>query len=155
MKSAFETSARTQSFARVLGPYLAIVSFVAAVRTSEMRTLLSEFTASQVWPWVTGAFVLIGGIAVVAFHNQWRNPAAVIVSLLGWMLVVRGVVLLAFPAAFTSLADQMIGATGALQTLYVELAVLGVYLTIVGWRPGRTSAPPEVSSPGTTFPRAA
>ena len=155
MKRVFNTSVRTQSFARVLGPFLAIVSFVAAVRMSEMRTLLSEFTASQMWPWVTGAFVLIGGIAVVAFHNQWRNPAAVIVSLLGWILVVRGVVLLAFPAAFTSLAHQMIGATGALQTLYGALAVLGVYLTIVGWRPARTSAPPEVSRPGTTFPRAA
>ena len=108
MKTLFDTSVRTKSFARVLGPFLTIVSFVAAVRMSEMRTLLSEFAASQVWPWVTGAFVLIGGIAVVAFHNQWRNPAAVIVSLLGWMLVVRGLVLLAFPATFTSLADQMI-----------------------------------------------
>jgi heme A synthase len=65
------------------------------------------------------------------------------------------VVLLAFPTAFTYLADQMIGATGALQTLYAALAVLGVYLTIVGWRPARTSAPPEVSRPGTTYPRAA
>ena len=68
---------------------------------------------------------------------------------------VRGLVLLAFPATFTSLADHMIGATGALQTLYVALAVVGVYLTIVGWRPARTDALPTASSPGTTFPRAA
>ena len=48
MKTLFDTSVRTKSFARVLGPFLTIVSFVAAVRMSEMRTLLSEFAASQV-----------------------------------------------------------------------------------------------------------
>ena len=51
---------RTRMFARVLGPFFAIVAVVVALRAPDMRQLLSEFTASDVWPWVTGAFILMG-----------------------------------------------------------------------------------------------
>lgn len=48
-----------------------------------MRELLAAFEASPIWAWVVGAFVLMGGIIIVALHPYWRGPAAVIVSLLG------------------------------------------------------------------------
>jgi hypothetical protein len=74
-------------FARVLGPFFTIVAIIVALRAPDMRQLLSEFTASDVWPWVTGAYILMGGIAIVAFHQLWRGTAAIIVSVLGWLLV--------------------------------------------------------------------
>ena len=52
-------------FARVLGPFFTIIAMVVAMRAQDMRQLLSEFTASDVWPWVTGAFILMGGIVIV------------------------------------------------------------------------------------------
>lgn len=65
---------RTRMFARVIGPFVAAIAIIAALRGSEMTALLAQFTASAVWPWVTGgAFVLLGGIAVVAFHQYWRS----------------------------------------------------------------------------------
>jgi hypothetical protein len=70
-------------FARVLGPFLVVVTATAVARTSDMRTLLSAFGANFVWPWVTGAFILLSGLVVVALHQYWRGVAAVIVSVLG------------------------------------------------------------------------
>ena len=137
MDATHNHQVRTRMFARVLGPFFAIVAVTVALRAPDMRALLTEFTASQVWPWVTGAFILAGGIAIVAFHQFWRGAAAVIVSILGWLLVVRGVLLLAFPDAFASLANRMIGATGAMTIAYIVMAAVGIYLTYVGWRPNR------------------
>ncbi len=68
-----EPRGRTRMFARVIGPFVAAIAIIAALRGSEMTALLAQFTASAVWPWVTGAFVLLGGIAVVAFHQYWRS----------------------------------------------------------------------------------
>ncbi|WP_163724679.1 hypothetical protein [Mycobacterium gallinarum] len=126
---------RTRMFARVLGPYFTIVAVIAALRAPDMRQLLSEFTASDVWPWVIGAFILMGGVAIVAFHQLWRGPAAIIVSILGWLLVARGVFLLAFPDTFASVADRVIGAAVVWQVAYLVFAVIGLYLTYVGWKP--------------------
>ncbi|AFM16279.1 hypothetical protein Mycch_1479 [Mycolicibacterium chubuense NBB4] len=130
-----QSQTRTRMFSRVLGPFLVIVALAVALRTGHMNTLLTQFTATEVWPWVTGAFILVGGIAIVAFHQYWRSPAAVIVSVLGWVLVARGVLLLAFPDVFTSLANRMIGATVVWQVSWIVMGVIGLYLTYVGWRP--------------------
>ncbi|MGZ5395156.1 MAG: hypothetical protein ACXWEI_06730 [Mycobacterium sp.] len=128
---------RTRMFARVLGPFFTIVAVVVAVRWPDMRQLLSEFTSSGVWPWVVGAFILMGGIAIVAFHQVWRGAAGIIVSALGWLLVARGVFLLAFPDTFASVANRIIGAVGVWQAAYIVFAVVGLYLTYVGWKPER------------------
>ncbi|ETZ99999.1 hypothetical protein I547_5217 [Mycobacterium kansasii 824] len=61
-------------FARVMGPFLVIVTVTAIARTSEMRMLLTEFRANFVWPWVGGAFTLLTGLVVVALHRHWRAP---------------------------------------------------------------------------------
>jgi hypothetical protein len=142
-------------FARVMGPFLVIVATIVAARAPHMSTLLAQFTANEVWPWVTGAFILLGGIAIVAFHQYWRSPAAVIVSLLGWLLVVRGVFLLAFPDVFASLANRIVGAPDAWQVAFVVMAVIGVYLTIVGWKPASVNQQDGLHQSTTDLPHAA
>ncbi|MDG5481628.1 hypothetical protein [Mycolicibacterium gadium] len=126
---------RTRMFARVLGPFFTIVAVIAALRAPDMRQLLSEFTASDMWPWMIGALALLGGVAIVAVHQLWRGPAAIIVSVLGWLLVARGVFLLTFPETFASVADRVFGAAGVWQVAYLVSAAIGLYLTYVGWKP--------------------
>lgn len=145
----------TRRFARVLGPFFAIVSATVVARAPDMRELLAEFGTTAIWPWVSGAFVLMGGIIVVALHPYWRGVAAVIVSLLGWLMVVRGVVLLAFPDAFMSIANDAIGAETLWRIKFGGIALVGLYLTYVGWiaRPKGSVAQAPSSIPD--LPRAA
>lgn len=126
---------RTRMFARVLGPFLLIVDVAAVLRASDMRTLLSDFSANSAWLWVSGAFILICGLVIVALHQYWHGVAEIIVSALGWLVVLRGVFLLAFPDTFMSLADNMIGATMWWTVACGVGALIGVYLTYVGWAP--------------------
>jgi hypothetical protein len=102
MSSPQQTKATTRMFARVLGPYLVIVTVTAVARASHMRTLLSEFDANSAWAWVTGAFVRLSGLVVVALHQTWRGAAAIIVSLLGWGTTLKGLVLLVIPQTYIS-----------------------------------------------------
>lgn len=139
----------------MLGPFFTIIAIVAAVRAADMRPLLTEFTASHVWPWVAGAFVLLIGIVIVAFHQFWHGAAAIIVSVLGWLIVARGIFLLAFPDAFASVANRVIGATGVWQAVYVAMAIVGLYLTYVGWRPVRKEPRDKDVRVAIDFPHAA
>ncbi len=125
----------TQLFARVLGPFLVVVPLTAALRAPQMQTLLADFEANPLWPWVVGAYVLVLGLVVVALHTSWSSPAAVIISALGWLMVLRGVLLLAFPATFMAAANAVIGAGLVWRIGYTGLALAGLYLTWVGWRP--------------------
>ncbi|MGJ6123979.1 hypothetical protein QN239_15570 [Mycolicibacterium sp. Y3] len=126
---------RTRDFARVIGPFFAVMALIAVFRSSDMAVLLGKFSATPVWPWVTGALILLGGIAIVAFHQRWRGPAAVIVSVIGWLLIVRGIFLMAFPTVFASVANRMVGSVGSWRAGFVIVAAIGLYLTYVGWKP--------------------
>ena len=135
MNTSQQVHDSTRMFARVLGPFLVIVDVAAVLQVSDMRTLLSDFSANSAWPWMSGAFILIAGLVVVALHQHWHGPAAIIVSALGWLIVVRAMFLLFFPDTFMSLADSMIGATVWWVAACVVAALIGAYLTYVGWAP--------------------
>jgi hypothetical protein len=153
MKSVVQP--RTRSFARLIGPLLSFFPVVAMARAADMRQLLAEFTASDVWPWVAGAFILTAGVAIVAFHQIWRGAAAIIISLLGWLMVLRGFVLIAFPGVFASVADRMIGVGAIWIAAFVVMALVGLYLTYVGWRPAAPDLQGDRLHIDIEFPRAA
>jgi hypothetical protein len=135
MNSSQQPPTTTRMFARVLGPFFFIVCVTAVVRASDMRAVISDFAANALWPWMAGAFVLIGGLIIVALHQHWRGAAAFIVSLLGWLVVLRGVLLLAFPAAFISMANSMMDLGALWRGVCIVFAAIGLYLAYVGWAP--------------------
>jgi vacuolar-type H+-ATPase subunit I/STV1 len=133
---------RTRMFARALGPFFTIVPITVAVRGCYMRTLFTEFQANPMWAWLFGAVLLMFGLVIIAFHQYWRSPAAVIVSLLGWFLAIRGLLLLTVPGTYDAAGNAIYGsgATAVIWVLFACLAAAGLYLTYVGWKPERRTA---------------
>lgn len=142
-------------FARVLGPFFVIVCATAGARTSEMSSLMSDFTANALWSWVAGSFVLVGGLVVAALHSYWRGLAAIVVSLMGWLITLRGVLLLAFPKAFISMANSVIGMGDLWRAICIVFVGIGLYLTYVGWMPPSKRSVPPAASETPDLPRVA
>jgi hypothetical protein len=132
-----DPSLRTRSFARVLGPFVAVVPAVVAIRAGSIGNQLSSFSTDPMWPWVLGALLFFCGLFVVAFHQYWRSIAAVIISLFGWFLLLRGLTLLAAPQliinAATSATQTSSSAIGVVRIGFGLIALCGVYLAYVGW----------------------
>ena len=40
--------------------------------------------------WVSGTLTFASGLAIVLGHNVWSDPVAAVVSLLGWMMTIKG-----------------------------------------------------------------
>jgi uncharacterized protein YjeT (DUF2065 family) len=127
-----ESRAPTRAFARVIGPWLVIVPGVIVLRASEMGALASEFFKSELFAWFAGALLLFGGLLIIAFHQVWSNVAAVLISLFGWILALRGLVLMAAPELYERAAMSM-DATPLVRLLFGVLVAIGLYLTYVGW----------------------
>ncbi len=137
MSTSEQSQIRTRMFARALGPFFLIVPTTVAVRGSYMQTLFTEFKANPMWPWLFGAILLMFGLVIIAFHQYWRSPAAIIVSVVGWFLAIRGVLLLTVPSAYDAAGNAVYssGATAVIWVFFVCLALAGLYLTYVGWKP--------------------
>ena len=142
MPASRESQARTRAFARVLGPWLAIVPGIIALRAPAMGALASDFFKSDLFVWFAGALLLFGGLLIIAFHQYWSSVAAVMISLFGWILALRGVVLMAAPDLYERAAMSM-GAISLVRFIFGTLVAIGLYLTYVGWLAKSASPSPK------------
>jgi hypothetical protein len=135
MSRSTQTQVRTWMFARAFGPFFLIAPSIIAVRAStQMPVLLHEFESDPIWQWVLGAVLLMWGCIIIAFHQYWRGAAAILVSLLGWVLAIRGVLILAIPSVYNSIGNTLEqSAIPLVRAIFAGLALVGLYLTYVGW----------------------
>jgi hypothetical protein len=97
MSPSQQSQIRTRMLARVVGPYLVIIAATVALRPADMRAMLSQFQANPLWAWVVGAFILLLGLVAIALHPYWRGAAAILVSVVSWLVAIKGLFLVAFP----------------------------------------------------------
>jgi hypothetical protein len=135
MPATLEARARTRAFARVIGPYLLIVPTIVAVRapSASMETILSAFFQNDALVWIAGGLLLFLGLLIIAHHQYWSSPAAVGISLFGWFLALRGVVLLAAPQLIAGGAAAALNMIPVVQIGFGILMLVGLWLTFVGW----------------------
>lgn len=139
MNVSQQSPTRTRIFSRVIGPYIVIACAAAVAQTSDMQALVTELKESALLTWISGVMALLFGLIVVAAHQYWSGPAPIVVSVLGWVAVLKGTFLVAFPAVFVSIADNMVNAPALWVSYCVVFGIVGLYLTYVGWGRDETS----------------
>jgi hypothetical protein len=127
-------SVRTVFLARLFGPYCIIMAAAMLPQPEAFVTIVHAFVADAPLVLIAGVFTLFGGLAIVLLHNYWPGGALpVIITLLGWLTLIKAVVLLVLPstrlvALYGGVSQTHILISGSLTLL------LGIYLTIAGFR---------------------
>jgi hypothetical protein len=119
--------------ARVIGPWLALAPGIIVVRTPDMGVLATALFENALFVWFAGALLLFSGLMIIAFHQYWSSVAAVMISLFGWFLALRGLALMAAPQLIERAAAASMDALPLVRTTFGALVLVGLYLTSVGW----------------------
>ena len=77
--------------AKLLGPSFLIVGTALLTKPEAFRVLLQEFIKSGVLLYLAGILGLVGGLALLLTHNVWVLDWRLIITLLGWVTVVRAI----------------------------------------------------------------
>ena len=71
---------------------------VAAISgTLNFKKLVEDFTKSPALTFISGFMALIIGVALVAAHNFWVKDWTVLVTIIGWACLVKGLMLIVYP----------------------------------------------------------
>ena len=76
---------------------------------------------------LAGFLSLLAGVAIIQVHNVWRGWPA-LVSLIGWLAVVTGLVRVIFPIQMAGLAALFTAVPGVVPVMAVVLLLLGLFL---------------------------
>lgn len=122
----------TRLFARVLGPYLLVAAAAAAGHSAQINALIAQCGEHVALRWVIGGCLLISGVIVIGLHGHWWDFTAIVVTLLGWVFVANGALLLASPGAYLRVAAGAVNDPWWPNVL-AGTAVGGLCLTVAGW----------------------
>lgn len=142
MSATLESKVRTRAFARVIGPFLVIVPGILVVRAPGLGAILSAFFQNEALVWMMGSLLFFCGLLIIAYHQYWSSPAAVMISLFGWFLALRGLILLAAPELILRGGIASMNMVPAVRIGFSILVLIGIWLTYVGW----FTKPPASSS---------
>jgi vacuolar-type H+-ATPase subunit I/STV1 len=134
--ASVEAQLRTRAFARVIGPYVATFGIVYAVRLPELTGLVEDLFAQPFEMLMLGALMLAAGLIIIGLHRSWRGPLAVTISLFGWFVAIRGLLLIATPSTVEAGAQSTLlspTATVVARGFFAALGALGLVLAYAGW----------------------
>lgn len=96
------------------------------------KKLLDNFYKDQTCMYVGGLLALIIGFALVTFHNEWVKSWEVLVTIIGWLALIKGISLLAFPSKSLELSKSMTKAKNV-STLSIIVIVVGLVFGYFGF----------------------
>lgn len=131
-----ESLVRTRALARIIGPFLTAVTGALELRTAEMGKFAQLFFENELMVWIVATALVLAGLLIIAFHQYWSRPSAAFISVFGWYMLLRGLVLLYVPQLYAGATSAALSAGNIV--FYTRLGaggmlLAGLWLTYVGW----------------------
>jgi hypothetical protein len=128
----FDTfSILTLHLATAYGVGIVIVALAALTGAARLAAVLADFERSPGLSFIAALFAIVLGLVLVMLHNLWTDPAAVVVTLLGWLVLFKGALILAAPEGLMKFASAASASAGTVRAWgLVALVLAAVYLFI-------------------------
>ena len=122
---------RSRFLASVIGPALAALGVAFFLNTSELPMIIGILGRNYLTIMMSGFVGLIAGLLIVNCHNVWRGWPAM-VTLIGWVLIVTGMVRLIFPGLVSDVAPRVAEHPWIPLIAATVLALAGLFLSYQG-----------------------
>jgi cytochrome bd-type quinol oxidase subunit 2 len=132
----------TRAVARVVGPTLIAAGLFMLVRRKDLPAIVDAFVHDNALATIAGLTSLVAGLVLLTVHNRISTLAALVLTLLGFAMVIRGAALLFAPWVVPPAAQWLVGAPHALDGAGVAIALVGAWISTVGF----SARPPPLSS---------
>jgi len=126
-------AATTRFCARVAGPFLIVVALMILSRADTFPMLLPTMMQDAPLVMITGVWTLLLGLIFYAAHHHLGSPAAIALTVLALVVVVRGAMLMVLPETLITIAGQVGQVPPIMMGLTALLGLVGLWLTYVGW----------------------
>ena len=120
--------------AKLLGLYCIIVALVMMMRKQSAVATVKALITNPPLLLLVEVLGLAGGLAMIIGHNIWSGGALpVVVTLVGWLMAIRGTVLLALSPNATMKVFEGLRYERLFYLYMGATLLLGLYLTYAGF----------------------
>jgi len=119
--------------ARIIGPTFLIIGIGALLNPAYYGAMVRNFVKDAELYYFSGALALITGIAILLFHNIWVSDWRVVITLIGWMSVVKGMGRILFPTKGAKYVETVGDLNSLVYIASAVITILGLWLSYEGY----------------------
>lgn len=119
--------------AKALGLYLVIISISMLINVSRFTSILNDIIDNPSLLLFSGALALIFGILLVLTHNIWQFDWRVVITIIAWLSLIKGIIRVLFPQLSFGLIRYFSQNTTAYYLSGLISLLLGVFLCYFGF----------------------
>ncbi len=125
----------SKTIAALLGPTLVASGAMVLANLDAMPALIEGMAQSPMLVVLAGYAAFVPGLAIVYFHNRWTGGWPVLVTVMGWLSLVVGLIRMIFPTQFAAMASKLAPApSGALIAIGVVFLLIGGFLSFKAFK---------------------
>ena len=130
--------AATLNAARILGPLMIISGAALITQHARMISVIDAVIENDAFALMAGFVTVLLALLLLALHDYWRGFTQALISVLGWLALLRGVTLIFAPQIAHTMGVFVISHPLILPVAGCGVVFLGLWLVAVGFL-----APPE------------
>ena len=105
-----------------MATFVYLAAGVAALSgTLNFKKLAADLNRSSGLTFISGFMTLIAGVALVQYHNLWVKNWTVLVTIIGWACLVKGMMLIVYPKYLSNF-----------KPVYKNGKLLGILMLVLG-----------------------
>ena len=114
--------------ARILGAYMVIVAIGFVFNPKFYQSITEDFFKNTALIYLGGVFALIIGLLIVLFHNVWVADWQVIITIFGWLGLIKGAWLIIFPNSIGKVTQIYQKKPALLRVHLIIMLLIGLFL---------------------------
>ena len=124
---------RSLFLAKLLGPTFIAVALGMLINLNVYESMIAEGLRPGILFYLSGLLSLLAGLAIVNLHNRWELDWRVIITVLGWLMTIGGIMRIVLPQVALAVGSTIY--IGRISTVVAALitGTLGTFLSFKGY----------------------
>ncbi len=119
--------------ARLIGPMFVVVGIGVLLNASYYVDMLKRFLENKELYYFSGTLALLVGIAIVQFHNIWVADWRVVITLIGWASIFKGIARILLPKMGSRFLLNLSAPDSLLYASSFFIVAAGIWLSYKGY----------------------
>ena len=119
--------------ARLMGPYIIVIGISLIFNQKVFRQIMEDLPKNPSLVFVTGLLTFVAGLATVLFHNIWVADWRAIITIFGWIILIKGVLLVILPGTLVKVTKIYSNNFKLVLVPWTIMILIGIFLTIKGY----------------------
>lgn len=129
----FDTASMTEFWFRVLGLYFVAAGIGVSLQMDRLGGLVGEIRDNFLLRFIAGLMAFAFGVVILATHDGSAGGFALIITVIGWGGLLKGLFLLAAPGASLAVYDGMVGNRMLMRIWALLIPLIGLVMLWLGF----------------------